>query len=221
MARTSDTTPGKRRRTAARDTRPPVVLPADARAALAKAPEARAVYQGLSYTHRREYVEWITAAKRDEPRERRTRQMVEKLVSARPGRSNPPSTRPTVAKMGIKPGNRVLVLDADDAAMETWRELPGDARLERRKGRGGHDVVVLYAPTAAALARRLPAALAACGSAGVLWVAYLKQSSGRATTLTRDLGWEPTRRDDLKPVAMIAIDADWAAVKFRLLPTSR
>jgi bifunctional DNA-binding transcriptional regulator/antitoxin component of YhaV-PrlF toxin-antitoxin module len=39
--------------------------------ALAGDREARRAFDGLSYTHRREYVEWIAGAKREETRERR------------------------------------------------------------------------------------------------------------------------------------------------------
>ena len=39
-----------------------VELPADLERALADAPEARAAYDGLSFTHRNEYARWITEA---------------------------------------------------------------------------------------------------------------------------------------------------------------
>jgi bifunctional DNA-binding transcriptional regulator/antitoxin component of YhaV-PrlF toxin-antitoxin module len=42
-------------------------------------PEARAFFDSLSFTHRREYVEWITSAKREETRQRRLDKAVELL----------------------------------------------------------------------------------------------------------------------------------------------
>lgn len=57
-----------------------VELPADLTAALDADPEARAFFDALSYTHRREYVEWIVEAKRPETRERRLRQALEMLA---------------------------------------------------------------------------------------------------------------------------------------------
>ena len=107
-----------------RDTRPPIVLPPDARAALAKVPAAKAAWEKLSYTHRKEHAEAITGAKKAETRERRIAKMVEMLTSARPSLSNTVSVRPTVAKMGIKPGQQVVLLDADESAMATWMKLP-------------------------------------------------------------------------------------------------
>jgi hypothetical protein len=199
-----------------RDSRPLIVLPPDARAALAKNADAKAAWDRLSYTHRKEHAEAITGAKKPETRERRIAKMMTMLTSNRPSLSNTVSTRPTVAKMGIQPGDQVVVLDADDAAMTTFRKLPAECTLTTRADRGCGDVVVLYAATAAQLRKRLGTALRAVAPGGTLWVAYLKQGSGRATTLTRDVGWEPVEAARLKPVTMIAFDDHWAGVKYRL-----
>ena len=62
------------------DTAPRTVdLPPDLAAALAKDPEARSAFDALSYTHRKEYVRWITEAKRDETRQRRLHRSIELL----------------------------------------------------------------------------------------------------------------------------------------------
>jgi uncharacterized protein YdeI (YjbR/CyaY-like superfamily) len=47
--------------------------------ALAGDGEARAAFNGLAYTHRKEYARWIDEAKRDETRERRVAQALEML----------------------------------------------------------------------------------------------------------------------------------------------
>lgn len=62
------------------DTAPRTVeVPADLAARLDAAPAARAFFDGLAYTYRKEYVQWITSAKRDATRQRRLDQAVEKL----------------------------------------------------------------------------------------------------------------------------------------------
>ena len=48
-----------------------VTLPGDLAEALDEDPELRAYFNGLSHTHRKEYVSWITEAKRAETRQRR------------------------------------------------------------------------------------------------------------------------------------------------------
>ena len=68
------------------DLEPRVVeVPADFQAALEAAPEALRVYQGLSYTHQREYVRWIVEAKREATRVERIRKAVEMLVGGEKG----------------------------------------------------------------------------------------------------------------------------------------
>ena len=48
-----------------------VELPEDLRLALAADPEAQAIFERLSYSHRKEYVDWVAEAKRNETRRRR------------------------------------------------------------------------------------------------------------------------------------------------------
>jgi Bacteriocin-protection, YdeI or OmpD-Associated/Domain of unknown function (DUF1905) len=60
--------------------------PTDLAGALAADPEAGAAFAGLSFTHQREYVEWVTGAKREETRRRRVEQAVAML---RDGRRHP------------------------------------------------------------------------------------------------------------------------------------
>jgi hypothetical protein len=62
-----------------------VEVPADLAAALDTA--TRATFDGLSFTHRREYVRWIEEAKREETRKRRVEKAVEML---RAGVKTPP-----------------------------------------------------------------------------------------------------------------------------------
>jgi Bacteriocin-protection, YdeI or OmpD-Associated/Domain of unknown function (DUF1905) len=47
--------------------------------ALAEDPKARAAFDRLSYTHRKEYARWVAEAKRDETRQRRVAQALEML----------------------------------------------------------------------------------------------------------------------------------------------
>jgi uncharacterized protein YdeI (YjbR/CyaY-like superfamily) len=62
------------------DTAPREVEVPDALArALSKDKKARAVFDGLAYTHRKEYARWIAEAKREETRERRVSKAVEML----------------------------------------------------------------------------------------------------------------------------------------------
>ena len=64
------------------DTEPrTVTLPPELATAFAASPEARAFYDGLAFTHRREYAEWVGDAKKAETRVRRAATAVERLVA--------------------------------------------------------------------------------------------------------------------------------------------
>ena len=57
-----------------------VVVPGELAEALAANPDAAAAYDGLSFSHRREYAEWVGEAKRDETRRRRAARAVQRLL---------------------------------------------------------------------------------------------------------------------------------------------
>jgi Bacteriocin-protection, YdeI or OmpD-Associated/Domain of unknown function (DUF1905) len=63
-----------------RDDRPrEVSVPAELAAALTADPAAGAAFERLSFSHRREYAEWVAEAKRAETRDRRVAQTIERL----------------------------------------------------------------------------------------------------------------------------------------------
>ena len=67
------------------DTEPrKVTVPRDLRNALTADPDAKATFAKLSFTHQREYVEWVEEAKRPPTRARRVAGTVERLREGRP-----------------------------------------------------------------------------------------------------------------------------------------
>jgi len=61
----------------------PMKVPDDLAAALKKNKKARATFEGFSPSHRREYVEWITEAKREETRAKRLATTLEWLAEGK------------------------------------------------------------------------------------------------------------------------------------------
>ena len=78
---TIDKQPGDKVRVAVElDTAPRVInVPTDFRTALNRSKKIAAYFDGLSYTHRKEYVQWITEAKRDDTRQRRIAKAIDLL----------------------------------------------------------------------------------------------------------------------------------------------
>jgi hypothetical protein len=66
------------------DTEPRVVtVPADFKRALAASPQARAAFDKLSYTHRKEFVGWVEGAKKEETRARRIEKALAMLAGGK------------------------------------------------------------------------------------------------------------------------------------------
>jgi hypothetical protein len=69
------------------DTEPRLIeVPADLKKALRTEKEAKAFFDKLSYTHRREYVMWINEAKREETRQNRILKAIEMLKQGKKAR---------------------------------------------------------------------------------------------------------------------------------------
>lgn len=60
------------------------VVPAELARALGKSRRARETFEAFSPGHRREYIQWITEAKREETRERRVETTIEWLEEGKP-----------------------------------------------------------------------------------------------------------------------------------------
>jgi uncharacterized protein YdeI (YjbR/CyaY-like superfamily) len=66
------------------DTQPRLVeIPADLKKAFKAEKEARAFFEKLSYTHQKEYVSWITEAKKEETRQQRIGKTIEMLTKGK------------------------------------------------------------------------------------------------------------------------------------------
>ena len=59
-------------------------VPSDLKAALQKNAKARKTFEDFSYSHKKEYVDWITDAKRDETRKRRLQTAIQWLAEGKP-----------------------------------------------------------------------------------------------------------------------------------------
>ena len=66
------------------DTEPRIVIvPADFQQALENNAKAKHIFDSFSYTHKKEYVEWINGAKKQETRENRIKKAVESIAESR------------------------------------------------------------------------------------------------------------------------------------------
>ena len=61
-------------------------IPPDLASALEAEPQALAFFDGLAYTHRREYINWINEAKQESTRQKRLAKTIEMLKEGKKGR---------------------------------------------------------------------------------------------------------------------------------------
>ena len=122
------------------------------------------------------------------------------------------SGTPLPAKLGLRPGSRVLLDGAPpDLSLEP---LPAGVTVHRRPGRQPYDVVLLFTPDAARLLDRWPALVPRLGTAGRLWVCWPKKASGVRTDLTENVVRDHGLAHGLVDVKVCAIDATWSGLAF-------
>lgn len=179
--------------------------------ALARHPDVSAHWQKLAPSHRKEYILWITSAKRVETAERRLALAIEKLRTGikTPMRANDApavSAAPLAKKLGIKPDMRVVVIAAPDT------DRPP---IDGAASSGVADVVLAFARDAQELARIAPRAVAALAPGAALWIAYRKKARGAESDLSRDHGWDAVTAVGWQAVSLVAVDPTWSALRFK------
>lgn len=129
---------------------------------------------------------------------------------------------PAAKKLRIAAGHKVAILNAPPGYVARLSPGPADVRTEVQ-GSGDFDVVQLFVKTAEELRRLGPTAIGSVKPEGLLWITYPR---GGATCGTTDLPAAPwwTKRDVLgeitsvtgyKPVALVAIDDEYTAMRFK------
>jgi hypothetical protein len=123
-------------------------------------------------------------------------------MSADAGYSGTPLPR----KLGIKPGQRVIVSRAPDGFA-----LEGVDVVTRVTGRA--DVLLEFHTRRAELARRMPRLREAMEPAAGRWIAWPKRASGVETDLTEDVVRELALEHRLVDNKVCAIDATWSGLR--------
>jgi hypothetical protein len=122
------------------------------------------------------------------------------------------SGTPLPRKLGIRPGQRVLVLGDAPATFEA-AAIPEGVTVARQ-ARGSADVIVAFFTERARLERRLPVLRERMEPAAGLWISWPKKASKVPTDITedvvRDLALATTDMVDNK---VCAIDETWSGLR--------
>jgi hypothetical protein len=121
---------------------------------------------------------------------------------------------PLLRKLNLRAGTPALWLGVPDDVRDLFAPWPGPAPREKAEGEAGFGLA--FAITQEQLDERLQALASHCPGDAVLWIAYPKQTSRRyRCEFNRDSGWDRAGELGLEPVRMVAIDADWSALRLR------
>jgi len=124
------------------------------------------------------------------------------------------SGKTVAAKLGLKPGQAVLLIAPPPRGEALLGPLPDDATLTTDGG-GPFDAVIVFVPTSATLTTHSANAVAALKPGGLLWLAYPKKTGAIQSDMVRERAWETFTAQDYRPVSQIAIDDTRSALRFR------
>ena len=119
------------------------------------------------------------------------------------------SGTPLPAKLGIKVGHRVALLNAPPGVIT---DLPADVDVTKRVG-GLADVVVAFITRRVDLEGRIVALGEMVFPAGGLWIAWSKRTSGRPTAVTDQVIREIALPLGLVDNKVCAIDDTWSGLR--------
>jgi hypothetical protein len=133
-------------------------------------------------------------------------------------------------KLGIKPGQRLLVLNAPAGYESQLAPLPENANVlvaatpaeyDAAAQAGLFDFVQGFVRHQADLDALADLALGALTPGGLLWFAYPKISAKTGSDITRDTGWDRLHAAGFQGVSLVAVDATWSAMRFRPVADSK
>ena len=119
-------------------------------------------------------------------------------------------------KLNLRAQREIVVIDAPRSFEPQLAALDGVAVVRHvAKVRAVH-FALAFATRQADLDKAAKALCAKADGDALLWFAYPKKSSKvYRCEFDRDSGWEVLGQAGFEPVRMIAIDADWSALRFR------
>jgi hypothetical protein len=121
------------------------------------------------------------------------------------------SGTPLVAKIGVKAGDRVMLVGAP----RDWSiaDLPSKVRVVRRRSPTPADVVIAFFRDAASLDRQIASLAQSVTPDGSLWVAWPRRAAGHVSDITDNLVRGAALSLGLVDVKVAALDDDWSALK--------
>ncbi len=124
-----------------------------------------------------------------------------------PSKKPAPSTKPLWQKLFIKGGTALLV----NAPPAYSKVLDGSPAKVTTRASGTADTVLLFATDEAQFKASVPTTMKSVGPATTIWIAYRKGDK----QFHRDTVGALAKSFGLQPVALVAIDDTWSALRVK------
>ena len=152
-------------------------------------------------------------------------QGAQKLINVRGEvETSPPmagySGTPLVRKLGIRPNERVIAINAPTGYAKLLGDLPAGAAITNRITSNA-TFVHLFTMHRAELVERLTALRSQLDDAGVLWVSWPKKSAKVATDVTEDTIRAIALPLGFVDVKVCAVDDTWSGLKLMIRRENR
>ncbi len=123
------------------------------------------------------------------------------------------SGTPLAKKLGLKPGTKLLAINAPKDYRALIEPLPDDVAISAKPGKASRDIVHLFVTSVAEFERDLPKARAAMSIDGAVWVSWYKKSAKIPTDVTEDIIRNRALKTDLVDVKVCAVSDVWSGLK--------
>ena len=130
------------------------------------------------------------------------------------------SGTPLARKLGIRPNERLIALNAPEHYARLLVDLPEGVQTTKRITRGAR-FVHLFVRERAELARRLRELREKLHDAGVLWISWPKKAAKVATDITEDVIRAEALLLGFVDVKVCAVDETWSGLKLMIRRENR
>jgi len=129
------------------------------------------------------------------------------------------SGTPLIRKLGIRPQEQVLAINAPKNYEKLLGDLPEGASVVDRITNA--NFIHLFVRRRANLAKELPRLRNKLADTGTLWVSWPKKSSGVPTDVTEDVIREVALPLGVVDTKVCAVDETWSGLKLMIRRTNR
>lgn len=122
-----------------------------------------------------------------------------------------------LSKLNYSEQERIAVLNAEDNFYASLSDELKNVTIDKEiDPRYPYNFIILFVKSVSDVEFLTPIVLHNLMADGVLWLCYPKKTSKKyRSDIDRDHGWKVLNDAGLHGIRMVAIDADWSALRFR------